>query len=281
MARNPPPHPGPPPQGGRESDRKKAADPVQPEIPIQPVSRPILCSPYLEPDRHWVYDTQTGDAREEAGRRPASYWYRTQRTGSAQRSLLAEEERDDLPLVNLLREDVRRWRESNYRNATPVTRQLLAHWGRTDRPRRLFFCQLEAVETVIYLNEILASGHKTGFTPRLSPQDYQALMAGDRPSFITESQPKVFPTLSDPPNPSINMNPPPPTPSHEGRGSILPPPWRGKFGWGGKSNSLPLVGEVRGGGGKSNSLPWWGRAGERGLYCAMAAKWRRAAAKRW
>jgi type III restriction enzyme len=184
---------------------KTAVNPAQAEIPIQPVSKPILCNPYLEPNRHWVYDTQTGDAREEAGRRPASYWYRTQRTGSAQRSLLAEEERDDLPLVNLLREDVRRWRESNYRNATPVTRQLLAHWGRTDRPRRLFFCQREAVETVIYLNEILASGHKTGFTPRLSPQDYHALIAGYRLSFITESEPKVFPTLSDsakiPPDP--------------------------------------------------------------------------------
>ncbi len=200
MARNSTPHPNPPPQGGRESYRKKAADPAQQEIPIQPVSRPILCSPYVEPDRHWVYDTQTGDAREEAGRRPASYWYRTQRTGSAQRSLLAEEERDDLPLVNLLREDVRRWREANYRNATPVTRQLLAYWGRSDRARRLFFCQQEAVETVIYLNEILASGHKTGFAPRLSPQDYHTLLAGLRPSFITESEPKVFPTLSDPPS---------------------------------------------------------------------------------
>ncbi len=203
MARNSTSHPDPTPQGGRESYRKKAADPAQQEIPIQPVSKPILCSPYLEPDRHWVYDTQTGDAREEAGRRPASYWYRTQRTGSTQRSLLAEEERDDLPLVNLLREDVRRWRDSNYRNATPVTRQLLAHWGRTDRPRRLFFCQQEAVETIIYLNEILASGHKTGFAPRLSPQDYHALLAGLRPSFITESEPRVFPTLSDPPNASI------------------------------------------------------------------------------
>ena len=29
------------------------------EIPIQPVERPILCSPYEEPNAHWVYDTET------------------------------------------------------------------------------------------------------------------------------------------------------------------------------------------------------------------------------
>jgi len=177
------------------------SDSVPQEIPIQPVAKPILCNPFKEPTRHWVYDTQTGDAREEFGRRPASYWFKTQRTGSAQMSLLAEEERDDLPLVNLLREDVKRWRKSGeYRNATPVTRQLLAHWARSDRIRRLFFCQMEAVETVIYINEILASGKNPGFTPKVSHADYKSLAAGGKPSFVYERAPKVFPTLADKPN---------------------------------------------------------------------------------
>ncbi|MBN8477145.1 BPTD_3080 family restriction endonuclease [Sulfuritalea sp.] len=180
---------------------KLANSPAQREIPIQPVAKPILCKPFEEPTRHWVYDTQTGDAREETGRRPASYWFKTQRTGSAQMSLLAEEERDDLPLVNLLRDDVKRWRRNGeYRNATPVTRQLLAHWARSDRIRRLFFCQLEAVETVIYINEILAGGKNPGFTPKVSHADYKALAAGDKPSFVYEKAPKVFPTLADKPN---------------------------------------------------------------------------------
>ena len=34
----------------------------QTDIPIQPVDQPILCSPYDEPDRHWIYDTSTGEA---------------------------------------------------------------------------------------------------------------------------------------------------------------------------------------------------------------------------
>ena len=28
------------------------ANPAQTEIPIQPVDKPILCSPYVEPDQH-------------------------------------------------------------------------------------------------------------------------------------------------------------------------------------------------------------------------------------
>src|SRR5829696_184412 len=103
-------------------------------VPIQPVDKPILCSPYEEPTEHWLYDPETGEASRNPGRRDASYWYKSQRTGSAQRILFAEEQRDDLPLVNALRDDVRRWRKSNYENATPVTKQLFAHWSRSDRP---------------------------------------------------------------------------------------------------------------------------------------------------
>ena len=55
------------------------------------------------------------------------------RTGSQQLQLFGQEEWDDLPLVNALRADVERWRETNYRNATPVTRELLQTLG-TRRP---------------------------------------------------------------------------------------------------------------------------------------------------
>ena len=87
---------------------------AQVQIPIQPVDDPILCPPYEEPSRHWLYDTRTGVPSKNPGRRPASYWYKSERAGSAQRSLFAEEERDDLPLVNALREDVRRWRKAGW-----------------------------------------------------------------------------------------------------------------------------------------------------------------------
>src|ERR1022692_3431236 len=128
------------------------------ELPVQPVENPIICNPYDEPQDHWIYDKETGAASRAGMRRPASYWYKTERTGSAQLSLLAEEERDDLPLVNALREDIRNWRKAGYPGTTNVTRDLLRHWTSTNRARRLFYCQIEAAETIIYLLEVRFPG---------------------------------------------------------------------------------------------------------------------------
>jgi type III restriction enzyme len=158
--------------------------PTEIPIPIQPVENPILCSPYKEPDQHWLYDTRTGIPTKTPGRREASYWFKSERTGTAQMSLLAEEERDDLPLVNALRDDVRRWRASGWESASETTKTLLRHWwrgDREDRGRRLFFCQVEAAETIIYLREILALGKKPRWTPKLTLADFQALSEGHNP----------------------------------------------------------------------------------------------------
>ena len=151
------------------------------QIPVQPVEDPILCSPYAEPHVHWFYDTSTGIPSKTPGRRPASYWYKSERTGSAQMSLLAEEERDDLPLVNALRADVKRWRESGWQGASETTKRLLRHWWRADRSRRLFFCQVEAVETVIYLRELLARGRTPRWKPQLTLAEFELLGRGINP----------------------------------------------------------------------------------------------------
>ncbi len=171
------------------------------QIPIQPVEKPILCSPYKEPDQHWLYDTRTGIPSKTPGRRPASYWFKTERTGGAQRDFFAEEERDDLPLVNALRDDVRRWRESGWESASETTKKLLRHWWREDRGRRLFFCQVEAVETIIYLREILAFGKKPRWTPKLTPEEFNLLSQGKNPR-PTEwiAQVAQHPKLVDLPN---------------------------------------------------------------------------------
>lgn len=191
-----------PPRGRRATGTGGTATAEQPDelLPLQAPRSPILCPPWEEPTRHWLYDTATGEASENPGRRPASYWYRTERTGAAQLNLLAEEERDDLPLVNALREDVRRWRGLGYEGATTVTKQLLAHWNRADRPRRLFFCQREALETIVYLVEILGSGRRPRFTPKLGVDDYQRLLRREAVSFIEPSSRALYPTLADSPN---------------------------------------------------------------------------------
>ena len=160
----------------------------RPDIPIQPVEQPILCNPYKKPDAHWIYDTLTGEAVRQSGRRDAGYWYRTQRTGSAQLQMFREEEWDDLPLVNALRADVERWRNSGYERATSVTKELLRHWAREDLLRRLFFCQREAVETIIYLVEILQGGRGPRFNPQFTHEDLAKLLdtpnAPDIPDLI-------------------------------------------------------------------------------------------------
>jgi type III restriction enzyme len=67
---------------------------------------------------------------------------------------LLEEEFVELPLVNDIRERVGRWRAAGYPGATRTTLELLRHWrGRGTDDRPLFFCQLEAVETAIWLVE--------------------------------------------------------------------------------------------------------------------------------
>src|SRR5947208_12284391 len=115
------------------------------DVPIQPVERPILCSPFTAPIVHWHYDRVTGEATKTAGRRPARYWYKTKDDVRGQLTLELSEGQDDLHMVNQLRNDVARWRTGGrvpYEGATEVTKELLAFWRRDDRPRRLFFCQI-------------------------------------------------------------------------------------------------------------------------------------------
>jgi len=156
-----------------QEPRARSGSAADDQLPIQPVEKPILCGPYDEPTAHWVYERETGEARKLEGRRRAGYWFKSNRVSGSQLALptLEEEQFDELPLVNRLREDVKRWRASDYRGAETLTRELLRYWTREDRPRRLFFCQREAVETVIYLAEILLAGRQPHFK--------SALLSGD------------------------------------------------------------------------------------------------------
>src|SRR4051812_1814915 len=177
----------------------------QQNIPIQPVDKPIICSPYSEPGFHWQYDDITGAAHKASGRRPAGYYYKDAkaRVGAAQTQLFAGEHRSDLPLVNALREDVDRWRESGYRGASQVTKDLLAHWRSPARPRPLFFCQVEAVETVIYLAEMRLTGRtaRTGFHKfDLSEEDLKCLLNGEKPAGLKLADGAPSPRLVDGPS---------------------------------------------------------------------------------
>ena len=157
--------------------RRASTLPQGEQMPMQPVEKPILCSPYEEPSEYWLYDPGTGEASRAPGRRPAGHWFRNEpRSQTQQRRLFAEENWEELPYVNSLREDVKRWRNSDYRNATNTTRNLLRHWRREDMIRRLFFCQIEAVETIIYLAEIRMGGKRTSFNPQFTDDGLERLV---------------------------------------------------------------------------------------------------------
>ena len=152
--------------------------------PTQAVPDPILNGPYEEPKQHWLYTNGIPQIAE--GRREAGYYFTTKKVAAGQGDLLAEEQFDRLELVNRLRKDVARWRESDYRGATQVTRDLLHYWQREDRGRRMFFCQVEAAETLIYLLEIAIPGQWAKLRYKNIGVDsvlLSTLLRGDKPDF--------------------------------------------------------------------------------------------------
>ncbi len=116
------------------------------------VQDPILSSPFEEPPEHWhIVEGET--PRRIAGRRPAVYHYRppapaseTATDGSAGTTI-------ELKLVNLVRRRLRDWREAGRPGVTRTTLELLEYWVRDGRRHRLFFAQLEAAETIVFLTE--------------------------------------------------------------------------------------------------------------------------------
>jgi type III restriction enzyme len=182
---------------------KKQNESENTESPVQPVGNPIICNPFEEPRKHWFYRSNGVPVLMDE-RRKASYWYKNQKSYTSQTSLFATEESDELPLVNLLRDDVRRWRESKYEMASPITKKLLEHWNNKERERKLFFCQLEAVETIVYITEVLGSNRRPRWNTKLLYEDYLKLKENSVPVFMKQfnSENIIMPRLIDIPNES-------------------------------------------------------------------------------
>lgn len=116
----------------------------------------IINSPYEEPRENWRYNRETRLFTREPERRKAGYI----RASEKSRSFDDPGVFTELPLVNQIRPRVKAWREADYSGASGITRRLLQHWRdaeQRDSNRRFFFCQLEAIETLIWLTEAPAS----------------------------------------------------------------------------------------------------------------------------
>ena len=138
------------------------------------IDRLIINSPYGEPTKYWSYDRERRTFSLVEGRRPAGYVIASE--GS--RSFDDPGHFVEIPLVNLIRPRVRAWREAGYPGVTGITKRLLEHWTNPEEfdNRRLFFCQLEAAETLIWLAEAPAAD-KVGVEPQSDGGPFQRLCA--------------------------------------------------------------------------------------------------------
>ena len=143
--------------------------------------RPILNSPYEHPSQHWELD---GDRQPTnrilKSRRQVSFITpipKPKKSKGAQQALVFDEEAQRVATegqqyelaqtINSVRNAVDRWRElpdQGQWRVTPETARLLHHWRHHRfNDIRPFFCQVEAVETAIWLTEVapqLAAGRR-------------------------------------------------------------------------------------------------------------------------
>jgi type III restriction enzyme len=119
------------------------------------IDRLIINSPYAEPERHWRYERQTRSFELLEGRRAAGYVVASGESRAFDDPGIFVE----IPLVNQIRPRVKAWREAGYPGVSSITKRLLEHWRDPEEfeARRFFFCQLEAIETLIWLTEASAA----------------------------------------------------------------------------------------------------------------------------
>jgi len=142
---------------------------------------PILKSPYECPRRHWELDTQGQPTQQIIERRRRAEFItpipkpKKRKGGPSQQNLVFDEgkglstqEQQYDPtstIINEVRGHVDRWRAGTNPSGwqvTPETARLLQHWRHHPFSGvRPFFCQVEAVETAIWLAEV-APESKTG-----------------------------------------------------------------------------------------------------------------------
>ncbi len=116
------------------------------------VPQPILNSPFSEPQEHW-HIVEGEEPESRSGRRPAMYYYRDPKVKPEKEYGTVAGTAIELKLVNRIRAQVKKWRLDGYPGVTRTTLELLQWWQRDGRAQRLFFAQLDAVETVIFLTE--------------------------------------------------------------------------------------------------------------------------------
>ena len=143
--------------------------------------RPVLNSPYEYPKRHWELD-ETGQPTQNVieRRRPADFITpipkpKKQKATEKQAEIIFDEGKglstdeqqyQHTEIINAVRQQVDQWRKLQDPNqwlVTPETARLLRHWRHHRFTGiRPFFCQVEALETAIWLIEVAPQAGRAG-----------------------------------------------------------------------------------------------------------------------
>ncbi|MBE3073216.1 MAG: DEAD/DEAH box helicase family protein [Acidobacteria bacterium] len=127
-------------------------------MPQAVIGNPILNSPYREPTRHFRFDDE-GITSETVEKRRLSGYFVPIAQPRKKGQLGFETEWTDgrfeeTAFINRIRDRVGQWRTGGHIGVTPTTARLLSYWTNPERDKPLFFCQIEAAETAIYLVEV-------------------------------------------------------------------------------------------------------------------------------
>jgi type III restriction enzyme len=127
------------------------------------IENPVINSPFQEPQRHFRFTDEGITNQIVPYRRTSSYFIPIPKPKKRGQQLLLETEWtqdriEENKLVNQIRTRVARWRLGGRPGSTitKVTSQLLNYWTNPHREKPLFFCQIEALETAIYITEVAA-----------------------------------------------------------------------------------------------------------------------------
>jgi type III restriction enzyme len=117
------------------------------------IENPVINSPFSEPQRHYRFDDDGISDQIVEARRVSSYFIPIAQPKKKGKQLTLSDWTADRieenKTVNDIRQRVKLWREGKYPDVTRTTARLLEQWRGLERSRPLFFCQVEAMETVI------------------------------------------------------------------------------------------------------------------------------------
>lgn len=123
------------------------------------IENPVINGPFNEPKRHFKFSKEgiTNEIVNE--RRISSYFVPIAKPKKKGKQMVlstewTEDRIEENRFINDMRRAVEKWRIGGYGGITKTTARLLEYWTDQEREKKLFFCQIEALETAIYIAEV-------------------------------------------------------------------------------------------------------------------------------